>query len=95
MATFVHRPTRVDAVRWTGENLPDVEQFAGQPRDGVELAVDRISGALWVTQHFGRTEVFPVARGHMLVRLPSERLIGMQRERFDALYDAAPELVPA
>jgi hypothetical protein len=95
MATFVHRPTRVDAVRWTGDNLPEMEQFAGRPVDGVELVVDRVSGVLWVTQHFGRTEVFPVAHGHVLVRLPSERLVGMQYERFTALYDAAPELVPA
>ncbi len=37
MTVYTHRPWQVAAIRWTGDNFPDVEQFArdylGDPDD--------------------------------------------------------------
>lgn len=61
---FTHRPTKINAVQWTGD-LDTVLAFI-EDEPNVE-AVDDAAGVLWVTTRGSRIDVFPVPMGQWFV----------------------------
>lgn len=86
---FTHLPTKIEAVLWDGD-LEAAEAFARQADAEV---VDDGAGLLWVTVHSPSRSVFPVIRGHWLVRWPNKRLASMSDISLRQLYQPALDLV--
>lgn len=86
---FVHRPTEIDALRWTGDNLAELIDAYD---DVADLNADEgHGGALWATGRGNHSSVLPIPLGSWLSRNPRTGVLTcIPHAAIEALYERVP-----